>query len=327
MSLAPYVHAMGRGPGRARSLTRTEAEDAMLLILSGEAAPEAVGALFMLMRYRGESADEIAGFVTAMRADLSAWSTIGVTLDWPSYAAGRSRGLPLFLLSARLLAQAGERVLIHGWNSHQNPLADVRSALPGLAISMAESPETAQAALDRDGIAYAPLEAIDPRLLALLRLRDVLGLRSPVNTALRALNPGAAPSSVQGVFHPPYRELQQDTGAALGENRLFVLKGGGGEFERNPSKPILLYGLAEGEVYEETVEPIYGEPRKLSDGSSKPEDLEKLWNGSLSDTFLEATVIGTAALALAAAGIETNIQSAEARAAILWSKRHSAQAA
>ncbi|MEM1362407.1 MAG: glycosyl transferase family protein [Pseudomonadota bacterium] len=327
MSLAPYVHAMGRGPGRARSLTRAEAEDAMRLILSGEAAPEAVGAIFMLMRYRGESADEIAGFVTAMRADITDWSEIGVTLDWPSYAAGRSRGLPLFLLSARLLANAGARVLLHGWNSHQNPLADVRSALPGLGIAAADNPEAARTSLDRDGIAYAPLEAIDPRLLALLRLRDVLGLRSPVNTALRALNPGAAPASVQGVFHPPYRELQQDTGAVLDEKRLFVLKGGGGEFERNPSKPILVYGLADGEIYEQTVEPIYGEARKLSDGSSQPEDLAKLWNGSLKDSFLEAAVIGTAALALAAAGIETNIRLAEERATTLWSERHSAQAA
>ena len=41
MSLAQYVRAMGRGPTRARHLTREEAADAMGLILSGGAAPEA----------------------------------------------------------------------------------------------------------------------------------------------------------------------------------------------------------------------------------------------------------------------------------------------
>ncbi|MFN4102565.1 MAG: glycosyl transferase family 3, partial [Pararhodobacter sp.] len=48
MSLAPFIHAMGRGPGRARSLTGAEAEDAMRLILSGAADPHAIGALLML---------------------------------------------------------------------------------------------------------------------------------------------------------------------------------------------------------------------------------------------------------------------------------------
>ena len=56
MSLAPYIHAMGRGPGRARSLSREEARDAMSQILRGDAPAEAVGALLMLMRYRGRGA-------------------------------------------------------------------------------------------------------------------------------------------------------------------------------------------------------------------------------------------------------------------------------
>ncbi|MCV6597951.1 MAG: glycosyl transferase family 3, partial [Mangrovicoccus sp.] len=135
MSLAPYVRAMGRGPSRARSLERAEAEDAMTQILNGSAAPEAVGALFMLMRYRGESAEELAGFVSAMRARLKDWSGLNPSLDWPSYAAGKSRGLPLFLLSAKLVAQAGARVVLHGWNSHQNPIADVRASLDEIEIA------------------------------------------------------------------------------------------------------------------------------------------------------------------------------------------------
>lgn len=327
MTLAPYVHAMGRGPGRARSLERSEAEDAMRQILAGTAAPEAVGALFMLMRYRGESAGEIAGFVTAMRDGLDDWTRIGATLDWPSYAAGRSRGLPLFLLAARLVARAGGRVLLHGWNSHQNPLADVRAALKEAGIAQIESPTAAIEALDATGIAYVPLETLNPRLLELLRLREVLGLRSPVNTALRALNPARAPASVQGVFHPPYRELQQDTGAELGEARLMVLKGGGGEFERNPAKPILLYGLEDGNCYEQTILPLLDENRRLADPGARPGDLSELWNGHLEDGFAQATILGTAALALVAAGIESDLPAAEARAQTLWSTRHGAAVA
>ncbi len=60
MSLADHVRTLGRGPGRARSLTREEARDAMVCMLSDEVAPEAVGALLMLLRMKGETAEEIA---------------------------------------------------------------------------------------------------------------------------------------------------------------------------------------------------------------------------------------------------------------------------
>lgn len=263
MTLAPYIHALGSGPGRARSLTGAEAEDAMRQILSGKADPHAIGALLMLMRYRGETPDEIAGFTRAARAGLP--ELPHVDLDWPSYAAGRTRGLPWFLLAAKEVAASGKRVLIHGWNSHQSDGADVRSALPLVGIARAENLEDAARLLDRDRIAYLPLETFAPRLLDLLRLRQVLGLRSCVNTVCRLLNPAQASSAVQGVFHPPYLALQQAACALLGQPYLCILKGGGGEFERNPSKPVTLWRLLDGRPSETLLPPLITDARRLSD--------------------------------------------------------------
>ncbi|MBR9843821.1 MAG: glycosyl transferase family 3, partial [Rhodobacteraceae bacterium] len=114
MSLAPYVRILGRGPGRSRSLTQDEAREAMELMLAGEAAPEAIGALLMLLRMKGETAQEIAGFAAAAQSAVAPIG--GADLDWPSYAAGRTRGAPWFLLSAKLVSEAGYPVLLHGWN-------------------------------------------------------------------------------------------------------------------------------------------------------------------------------------------------------------------
>jgi anthranilate phosphoribosyltransferase len=122
MSLAPFVQIVARGKGRARPMTLAEAQEAMTLILQGDAAPEAVGALLMVMRLRGETPAEIAGFTAALRAHVDG-KLPKADLDWPSYAAGRSRGAPLFLLAARLVGQAGYRVSMHGWNSHQSTRA------------------------------------------------------------------------------------------------------------------------------------------------------------------------------------------------------------
>ncbi|MFT6775439.1 MAG: anthranilate phosphoribosyltransferase [Paracoccaceae bacterium] len=323
-ALAHHVRTLGRGPGRSRNLTRAEAGDAMALILAGDAAPEAVGAILMLLRFRGESADEIAGFVDAMRARVADWADIGAALDWPSYAAGRSRGLPWFLLSAKLVARAGFPVLLHGWNSHPG-MADPRESLAAAGIPTVTDAIAAREALATGAIAYAPLESLDPAALELLRLREVLGLRSPVNTALRAWNPSVARASVQGVFHPPYRPLAQAAAAALGQPAMTAIKGGGGEFERHPGKTVTLSTLRGGEASEATAPPLLDETRRLNDGAdTDPSRLPDLWSGAITDDFAAAIVTGTAALALLTLGAAPDLTEADRMAAALWHDRRDA---
>ncbi|MEN8684667.1 glycosyl transferase family protein [Marivita sp.] len=296
MSLAHHVQTLGRGPGRSRSLTQDEAADAMRLILSGNCAPEAVGALLMLLRMKGETADEIAGFAASAQNALPEMPT--VDLDWPSYAAGRTRGAPWFLLSAKLVAATGKRVLLHGWNGSD---PKVRAGLAEAGISVARNSDDAARALDRDGIVYAPLENLHPGLFRLLCLRDTLGLRSCINTVCRMLNPARAKSSVQGVFHPSYRLLQADAAQRLGWQSLTVIKGGGGEFERMPNKDIAGFGLRHGCAWDTVFAATLPDIRRLSDT-----DLQSLsWfsEDMPLPVFEKAIVTGTAALALDTIGV------------------------
>lgn len=326
-SLAPYIQAVGRGPSRGRSLSLDEAADAMGQILDGTAAPEAVGALLMVLRFRGETAEEVAGFVAAVRARTVEWRDLGAALDWPSYAAGRSRGLPLFLMAARLVARAGVPVVLHGWNSHQDGAADVRSALPDLDIETAETPEAARAALGGRGIVYLPLEAVCPQALTVLRLREILGLRSSINTTLRLSNPTGAPAAVQGVFHPSYRLLQQDAAGLLGDRYMLVLKGGGGEFERHPAKTVDLYGLREGTAVEYVAPPLVDGKRRLAEVEIGRDRLAALWRGEAEDAFADRVVVGTAAAALLASGGYTSLEAATSVAEALWTTRRDRAAA
>lgn len=310
-ALAPYVRILGRGVSFSRSLTQDEAREAMAIVLRGEAAPEAVGAMLMLMRMKGETADEIAGFVQAARTVTPV--NADVALDWPSYAAGRTRGLPWFLLSAKLVGQSGYPVLIHGWNSHQNPVASVRGALSSLGIPVAK---TRDIGTPEGGLCYLPLEVFSEELFGLLRLRDAFNLRSCVNTVLRVLNPACAKASVQGVFHPPYRELQQDAAALLGQQNMTVLKGAGGEFERNPTKSAVLFGLRGGDVFEQTLPPLLEGHTRLAEGTQNadPNDLAALWRGDLDDPFALSVVLSTADVALQTIGANVSAQT-------LWARR------
>src|SRR3974377_948287 len=61
------VAAVGQGPTHGRSLTREEARFALKAMMDGVATPAQAGALLLLQRYRGESADELLGYARAVR--------------------------------------------------------------------------------------------------------------------------------------------------------------------------------------------------------------------------------------------------------------------
>lgn len=291
MTLGDHVRTLGRGPGRSRSLTQAEASDAMTHMLSGDAAAEAIGALLMLLRMKGETAEEIAGFASVAQATCSGLNR--ADLDWPSYAAGRTRGAPWFLLAARLVADAGHRILVHGWNG---PVGAVRDGLAAAGVPAACSIAEANATLDRNRIVYLPLELSHPGLFKLLHLREVLGLRSCINTVCRMLNPARAEASVQGVFHPSYRLLQADAAQLLGWRNLSVIKGGGGEFERNPSKDIVGFGLRNGALWTGTLPALMDESRRMV--APQEPTLAAVWSSAPGTDFQRQIILGTVAAAL-----------------------------
>ncbi len=268
----------------------------MEIMLSGSADPEAVGAILMLMRMKGETADEIAGFAEAAQAHLSV--PVIADLDWPSYAAGRTRGAPWFLHAARQVADSGARVLLHGWNGKDD---SVRDGARALGIPLCGSIAEAGMALDTHRIAYLMLENAHPALFALLQLREVLGLRSCVNTVCRMLNPGRAKASVQGVFHPSYRLLQADAAHLLGWQALSVIKGGGGEFERHPGKQVDAFGLRRGRPWQDRLPALSKDTSRLQDHAGP---LVPVPSGFAQDVIAGTTSLALETLAAGAPGSE-----------------------
>ncbi|MDE1145935.1 MAG: glycosyl transferase family protein [Azospirillaceae bacterium] len=315
---AQYVRTLGRGPGRSRSLTREEARTALGMVLNGEADPHQVGAFLMLLRYRGEDPDEIAGLVEAARAaaGLDDGAVKGMAdLDWPSYGAGRTRDEPWFLLSALALAQAGHRVIMHGSNAFTQG-RDVPDALAELGLRPATSRTDAQGLLAETGFAYLPLSAMSPALDRLLNLRHLLGLRSPINTVCRLLDPFDTPAAVDGVFHPPYIDLHLNVAQRMGRPRLVVVKGGGGEVERNPAKPTTAY-VQVGAAARELPLPA------LTDTKATSQGLLKVWRGEPGLEAETATVVATITLGVLALGLAEDAATADRVAAEVWAGRKS----
>jgi len=318
---ARFIAILGRGKTLTRSLTIEEAEEAMTMILAGDVLPEQLGAFLMLLRVKEESPAEIAGFVRAARAIIKKPAHVPpVHIDWSSYA-GKGRQLPWFVLSALILARNGWRVFMHGAEAHTSGRLCAGAALRALGLPVAASLGEAADQLRALNFAYLPIDAMSPKIAHMLTLRPILGLRSPVHTFARMLNPFAAPCLLQGVFHPGYIKIHRGAGLLLGQPRLAVFRGDGGEVERRPNKPCDVTLAIDGAVTEERWPPTIDDPRQASDETMDLSRLSGLWRGEIEDAYGEAAVVGTLALALRCLGAAADAGESEARARALWQAR------
>jgi anthranilate phosphoribosyltransferase len=316
---AGFLRIIGRGATLGRPLDEAEAEQAMAMILDGAVEPVQLGAFLMVLRYRTEAPAELAGFVRAARSRIRAPHNAAVDLDWPSYA-DRHKQLPYFLLAALLLAGSGVRVLMHGIEGEGS--ATTPASLRALGVPACGSAMEAADRIGKLGFAYLPLGVICPELEALFHLRPLLGLRSPANSLARELNPFRAPHQIQGVFHPNYLPLHQETAQRLGQAHTLIIKGGGGEAQRNPDKPCRAFTLDDGAAGEALWPALSdGEPHPWRREPLEPVRLAGLWCGEWEAPGPVAAVVGTAAMTLKLLGRAQGIDEVEDLARRLWQER------
>ncbi len=290
---ARFIRPLGRGRRARRDLEREEAREAFAMILAGEVHPEQLGAFLMLLRVKEETPGEVAGMVEAARARLPGPPPVPAgAMDWPSYA-GKRRRAPWFVLAQRLLAANGRPVFCHGRSGGDARLY-TRTVYEALGLPVASTVDEVGAVLAEAGLCYVELADLDPALEGLFALRPLLGLRSPVNTVARMLNPLRLPS-LQGIFHPGFAPIHQQAGALLGDT-LVVFRGEGGEGEVRPDGETRLYGH-DGGLWEAPWPPLLAQ-RPVRPAQWSLQDVCNLWHGVSQDPYGQAAVIASGAVAL-----------------------------
>jgi anthranilate phosphoribosyltransferase len=317
---APYVRILGKGKSGSRSLSQAEARDAFGMILRGETEPLQLGAFLMLLRVKEETAEELAGFVQACRTAMqSAPETLQADLDWSSYA-GKKHQHPWYILSMLLLAGAGYRVFVHGADGHTPGRLYTEDAMGQLGLPVASSWEDVAYQLERHQLSYLPLRHFCHPLHQMMQLRPLLGLRSPVNTLARMINPLCAPASLQSIFHPAYGDLHQQTDQLLGQPSAMVFKGDSGEVEIKPQADTKLQ-LLNGEQMQEITLPrsLYQRVERVEQPSVAA--LRELWRGSAENPYGVDATLATVAAALLLLQPGLTLPAAQEQAATMWQQR------
>ena len=316
---AQYVRILGKGKKGTRSLTSDEAFTAMSMIMDGECLDVQLGAFLMLLRVKEESPEELLGFVRAVRQSIKPEGDVSADLDWSSYA-GKRRHLPWYLLAILLLAEQKQRIFIHGASGHTIDRIYTEDVFKILGLPIAEQWQQAAQQLDQHGFSYFPLRALCPQLHRIIELRNTMGLRSPVHTLARLLNPTDAPCVIQGIFHPGYRPVHQLAAQALGYDRVAVIKGEGGEIERNPDVPCLVQAVRNGEISDHTWPAMFSK-RHVKETNLEASKLAAVWQGKDDNEYGIGATIGTAALAIELLGIADTPEQALTAAQDFWQQR------
>ena len=321
---ASFIRILGKGKAGSRALSQSEARQAFGMILDGAAERLQVGAFLMLLRVKEETPEELAGFVQACRANMKTPpKNLRADLDWSSYA-GKKHQHPWFILSLVLLAQAGYRVFVHGSAGHTPNRLYTEDAMRQLGLPVASDWADVGQQLDASNLSYLSLAHFCSPLEELMQLRPLLGLRSPVNTLSRMLNPLNARASLQSIFHPAYARLHQEADRILGQPSAVVFKGDSGETEVKPQADTRLYQLHNRELTQRLL------PRsivKRVEAVTTPDAhyIKALWRGDIEDYYgLQATLATTAA-ALLVLRPDMDLNDAQLQATELWQNRDNAR--
>ena len=235
MSIAVYLKDIGRGAVGARPLGVQAARQLMAEVLDGRVSQAEAGAFVMAMRIKGETVDELIGFLEAVHERCLPVISKQPVVLLPSYNG--SRKLPnLTPLLALWLAREGMPVLVHGPVSEPGRIGSA-AILQNLGLAPALNPHDVEDAWSRREPAFLFTGVICPGLQDMLELRRLIGLRGPGHTVAKMLNPihGAPVLRVVNHTHPEFGVLMANWAQRSGADAM-LLRGTEGEPVADPRR-------------------------------------------------------------------------------------------
>jgi anthranilate phosphoribosyltransferase len=238
---ADIIKNIGRGKKGARDLSRPDARALYRAMLDGTVSDLELGAILLAMRIKGESVDELGGFMDAAEESFDlipggqgAYAPISI----PSYNGSRKLA-NLTPLLALLLAREGVPVLVHGVLQDPGRITTAE-IFANMGIIPAQTPADAGAAFARSEPCFMAIETLAPKMAHLLSLRRILGVRSSTHTLVKILQPFDVPAlRLVSYTHPEYLETLGEyfvTAAPASRGDAFLMRGTEGETVANANR-------------------------------------------------------------------------------------------
>ena len=253
-----------------RSLTLEQAEQAMDIIMSGEATQAQIGSYLTALRMKGETADEIAGSAKSMRShvvqvEIPVPENGSMLVDTCGTGGDGKHTINISTTAAFVVAGYGVKVAKHGNRaaSSKSGSADVLMALGG---NLDLTPEQVAECVAEVGIGFMYAIHHHPAMKYAIGPRRELGQRTIFNVLGPLTNPAGATHQLIGVYSSALTEPMAETLGKLGSKAAYVVHGADGLDELSTTGINRVSYLKEGSVTTFDLDPeILGLPRATID--------------------------------------------------------------
>jgi anthranilate phosphoribosyltransferase len=210
-------------------------------ILDGRVSDLELGGILLSMRIKGESVEEIGGFLDAAEQAfdlIPTWTSAYAPVLIPSYNGARKLA-NLTPLLALLLAREGVPVLVHGV-LHDPGRVTTAEIFQAMGLAPARSIADVHGAFAAGRPSFMAIETLAPKLAHMLSLRRILGVRNSTHTLVKILQPFEGPAlRLVSYTHPEYLEMLGDyftNVAPQHRGDAFLMRGTEGETVANPNR-------------------------------------------------------------------------------------------
>jgi anthranilate phosphoribosyltransferase len=246
----PTFESLGSWPGvlttllSGTSLTADQAEVVLGQVWAGEATPAQIAALLVALRAKGESVDEMTGFVRTMVSHaLPLGLPEGIeVIDTCGTGGDRLRSINVSTIAALVVAATGAKVCKHGGRASSSAVgaADVLEAL-GVVADL--GPAGVVRCIEEVGMGFCFAPRFHPAMRFAGPVRKELGIPTVFNYLGPLANPGRARYQVVGVSNPAMADKMLGVLAANGAVRAMVVYGDDGLDELSTTGPSTIHEL------------------------------------------------------------------------------------
>lgn len=249
------------------ALTREQARNVMDQVMAGEATTAQIAGLLIALRAKGETVEEMTGFVESMRAHATPLEVPSGTIDTCGTGGDRAGTFNISTAAALVAAGAGIPVAKHG-NRAASSRCGSADVLEALGVDITLGAEGVRRCIDAAGIGFCFAPTFHPAMRHAGPARRELGVRTVFNVLGPLANPGRVRRQALGVGAPELAPLMIRVLQDLGHERALVFYGEDGLDELTTTGPSRVFELKAGTVTEYELD-----PKDLGLGRSRPEDL------------------------------------------------------
>ncbi len=259
----PFIAKVATGA----SLSRDEARDAFDTILSGGVTNAQAAAFLMALRVRGETTEEIAGAVGAMRGKMLRVTAPADAIDIVGTGGDSSGSYNVSTLAAIITAACGVPVAKHG-NRAASSRSGAADVLMALGVKVGLDPAATSRCITEAGVGFmfAPTHHASMRHVA--PVRTELGTRTIFNLLGPLSNPAGVTRQLVGAFSETWLEPMVKVLSSLGSTRIWAVHGSDGLDEITTTGPTRVVSLDHGKIESFSIS-----PDDVGLARAKPEDL------------------------------------------------------